>query len=195
MAKSTGPTRFLGSFVGELPAPSLPEVAFAGRSNVGKSSAINLLLGVSGIARVAKTPGRTQALNLFLVDESWVAVDLPGYGYAKVSKSMREGWKGLIEGYLSDRDTLRLVVCLLDPRVPPQEMDGQLLRGLLDAGIPILPVATKIDAISRTRRAAAIEALARAHGLDPAEIIGFSSTEHIGKDEVLRAIRRAVTAR
>ncbi len=191
MAKLTGPTRFLGSFVGELPPPTLPEVAFAGRSNVGKSSAINNLLGIGGLARVAKTPGRTQAINLFVVDESWIAADLPGYGYAKVSKSQRAGWKGLIEGYLGERETLRLVVCLMDSRVPPQESDGQLARGLLDEGIPILPVATKIDGISRTRRKDALTVLARAHGIDPDTLIGYSATEGIGRDEVMRAIRAA----
>jgi GTP-binding protein len=188
MARPVGKTRFLGSFVGELPAPTLPEIAFAGRSNVGKSSAINALLGVSGLARVAKTPGRTQALNLFLVEEAWIAVDLPGYGYAKVSKGMREDWKGWIEGYLGDRTTLRLVVCLIDSRVPAQEMDTALLHGLEDAGIPILPVATKVDAISRTRRKDALTTLARAHGLHPDALIGFSAVEGIGKEEVLKAI-------
>ncbi len=192
MAKSTtGRTRFLGSFVDTLPEPSLPEVAFAGRSNVGKSSAINALIGAT-VARVAKTPGRTQALNLFVVDEAWIAVDLPGYGYAKVSKTMREGWKGLIEGYLGGRPTLRLVVCLVDSRVPPQEMDTGLLHGLADAGIPTLVVATKIDAFSRTRRADALNVLARAHDIDPTTLIGFSAHEGIGKDEVMKAIRAAV---
>ena len=191
MAKLVGSTRFLGSFVDTLPAPSLPEVAFAGRSNVGKSSAINALIGAT-VARVAKTPGRTQALNLFEVDEKWIAVDLPGYGYAKVSKTMREGWKNLIEGYLANRPTLRLVVCLVDPRVPPQEMDAGLLHGLADAGIPTLVVATKIDAFTRTRRADALRSLAAAHDIDPAHLIGFSAHEGIGKDEVLNAIRAAV---
>ncbi|MFN7142629.1 MAG: ribosome biogenesis GTP-binding protein YihA/YsxC [Myxococcota bacterium] len=191
MAKTTGRTRFLGSFVGELPAPTLPEVAFAGRSNVGKSSALNALLGAS-VARVSKTPGRTQALNLFVVDEAWIAVDLPGYGYAKVSKDKREGWKELIEGYLADRPTLRAVICLIDARIPAQEMDGQLLRGLAAAGIPVLPVATKVDAITRNKRAGTLTTLARAHGIDPALLVPFSAHEGIGKDEILSAIRDVV---
>lgn len=191
MAKTSGRTRFLGSFVGALPAPTLPEIAFAGRSNVGKSSALNTLLGAS-VARVSKTPGRTQALNLFVVDEAWIAVDLPGYGYAKVSKDKREGWKELIEGYLSDRATLRAVICLIDARVPPQDMDTQLLRGLVAAGIPALPVATKVDALSRNQRQGALDKLARAHGFDPAMLLGFSAHEGIGKEEVLAAIREIV---
>ncbi len=191
MTKTVGRTRFIGSFVGELPAPTLPEVAFAGRSNVGKSSALNALLGAA-VARVSKTPGRTQALNLFVVDEAWIAVDLPGYGYAKVSKDKREGWKGLIEDYLGSRPTLRAVICLVDARVPAQEMDTRLLRGLADAGIPVLPVATKVDAISRNQRAGTLAKLARAHGFDPALLLPFSAHEGIGKEEVLAAIREVV---
>src|SRR4051812_18200685 len=113
--------RFLGSFTDTLPAPGLPEVAFAGRSNVGKSSLLNELVGIKGLARVAKTPGRTQSLNLFEIDGRWIAVDLPGYGYAKVSKGMRAAWKGIVETYLGDRETLKLVVVLLDARLPAQD--------------------------------------------------------------------------
>jgi GTP-binding protein len=194
MTKHTGRARFLGSFVGELPPPSLPEVAFAGRSNVGKSSALNALIGAQ-VARVSKTPGRTQALNLFEVDGAWIAVDLPGYGYAKVSRTQREGWKGLIEGYLGERETLRAVVCLIDARVPAQDMDGQLLRGLAGAGIPVLPVATKVDALSRNQRQGTLDKLARAHGFDPALLLAFSAHEGIGVAEVMGAIREVIAQR
>lgn len=183
--------RFIGSFPGEPPPPSLPEVAFAGRSNVGKSSALNLLLG-AGQARVSKTPGRTQALNFFAVDESWLAVDLPGYGHAQVSHATRASWKRLIEAYLGERPTLRLVIPILDSRIPAQDSDRVLIRGLTDAGIPYLALATKIDGIPRSKRAAAVTALARAHGLPPEAVVPFSATERIGKDEVLDVIRRAV---
>ena len=187
MAKTFGPTRFLGSFVGELPPATLPEVAFAGRSNVGKSSAINALLGAT-VARVAKTPGRTQALNLFDVGGAWIAVDLPGYGYAKVSKEKRGSWKDLIEGYLGGRDTLRLVVCLIDARIPAQAMDTQLLHGLMAANIPAIAVATKIDALSRNQRQGTLQVLARAHGINPEVLFPFSAHEGIGKDAILKAI-------
>jgi GTP-binding protein len=180
--------RFLGSFTDALPSPTLPEVAFAGRSNVGKSSAINTLTGVSGLARTAKTPGRTQAINLFAIDESWIAVDLPGYGYAKVGHTLREQWKGFIETYLGSRETLRMVVALVDSRHPPQEADTQLLDGLGAAQIPTLVVATKIDAFSRTRREDALRALAEGHGLPRDAVVGFSSMDLTGKDEVLRRI-------
>jgi GTP-binding protein len=191
---STGRTRFLGSFTDALPAPSLPEVAFAGRSNVGKSSALNALAGVGSLARVAKTPGRTQAINLFAVEDAWIAADLPGYGYARVQQTLREQWKGLIESYLGERPTLRLVVALLDVRIPPQALDGQLLSGLSAAEIPTLVVATKVDALSPTRRAAAVAELARGHGLPPEAVVPFSSHDGIGRDTVLQVIRRVCKA-
>ena len=186
--------QFLGSFVGALPAPTLPEIAFAGRSNVGKSSAINALLG-STVARVAKTPGRTQAINLFEVDHRWIAADLPGYGFAKVSHETRASWKGLIESYLGERTTLRMVVCLIDSRVPPQESDRAMLDGLEAAGIPMLAVATKVDALSRNQRAGTLATLARAHDIPPEALIGFSAHEGIGKPEILAFIDRMIGPR
>lgn len=178
--------------MGALPAPTLPEIAFAGRSNVGKSSAINALLGAD-VARVAKTPGRTQAINLFEVEQRWIAVDLPGYGFAKVSHETRASWKGMIEGYLGDRSTLRMVVCLIDCRVPPQESDRAMLDGLEAAGISMLAVATKVDALSRNQRSGALATLARAHDLPPEALIGFSAHEGIGKAEILALIAKMVT--
>lgn len=187
-----GHVKFLGTFPGELPAPTLPEIAFAGRSNVGKSSAINAILGHAGLARTSSTPGRTQAINLFEVDARWIAADLPGYGYAKVSHAAREAWKGLVEGYLGSRATLRLVIVLIDSRIPPQDLDTQLLRGLSAARIPVLVLATKIDAISRTRRAAALSALAKGHGIPLETVLAFSSTEPIGVDDARGMIMQAV---
>lgn len=198
MAKSRTPAparaRFLGSFPDAPPPPTLPEVAFAGRSNVGKSSAINCLLGVEGLARTSKTPGRTQALNYFEVDGRWIAVDLPGYGHAKVSHAVRAHWKGLIEGYLAERETLRLVIVLVDSRIPPQESDRQLIHGLLDAGIHTLVVATKVDAVPRGKRDATLAALAEAHGLPAGALMPFSAHERIGRDEVRALIARLVAA-
>ena len=184
--------RFLGSFTDALPAPSLPEVAFAGRSNVGKSSLLNVLTGIQGLARVAKIPGRTQSLNLFVIDERWIAVDLPGYGYAKVSKSIRGAWKGFIETYLGERDTLRLVVVLLDARLPAQDMDKQLIANLR-GHVAMLPVATKVDAIPRHQRAQTLRTLAIGHGLEG--VVGFSATEDIGRDDVLAAIEASITVK
>lgn len=186
--------RFLASYPDAPPPPTLPEVAFAGRSNVGKSSALNRLFGVAGLARVSKTPGRTQALNYFEVDGRWLAVDLPGYGHARVSHGVRDAWKGLIEGYLGDRPTLRLVVALVDARIPAQESDTRLVHGLLDAGIHTAVVATKIDGITKGQRARALAALAEAHTLPPGALIAFSAVDGTGREEVLRLIEARIRA-
>jgi GTP-binding protein len=135
-----------------MPAPTLPEVAFAGRSNVGKSSAINGVLGRKSAARVSRSPGRTQAINLFEVDKRYMLADLPGYGFAKVPEAIQSQWKGMVEGYLGSRETLRLVVCLVDSRHPPQTLDLALLGGLQGAELPFLVVATKVDKLKKSKR-------------------------------------------
>lgn len=183
---------FLGSFPATPPAPRLPEVAFAGRSNVGKSSALNRLLGGTP-ARVSKTPGRTQALNFFDVDGRWTAVDLPGYGHARVAHAVRDAWKELVEGYLGGRGpTLRLVVLLVDVRLEAQPSDRSMVEALLGGPTPFVLLANKVDAVPRARRAAAVAGLARAFGLPADAVIPFSATEGIGRDDVLDVIRRAV---
>jgi GTP-binding protein len=172
---------FLGSFPKELPETGLPEVAFAGRSNVGKSSALNTLV----------TPGRTQAINLFTVDERVVFADLPGYGFAKVPDAVRDAWKPMIERYLAERARLVLVVVLVDVRRDVQEMDGQLLYSLIEARIPSLVVATKADKLSRAalhRQLAAIRSGYRLHGDQP---LAFSSASGAGRDQVWAAIDAA----
>ncbi len=158
---------------------------------MGKSSAINSLVGVSGLARVAKTPGRTQALNFFSVQDRWIAVDLPGYGYARVSHGLRDGWKDLIEGYLGSRPTLRLVVALIDARLPPQDADRRLLAGLREARVPTLVLATKVDAIARTKQVAAVRALATGHGIPTETVLGFSSHDDTGREAALSLIHAA----
>jgi len=183
---------FLGSFPTTPPPPRLPEVAFAGRSNVGKSSALNRLLG-GVVARVSKTPGRTQALNLFEVDARWVAVDLPGYGHARVAHAVRDAWKDLVEGYLGGRGpTLRLVIQLVDARLEAQDSDRAMVEALLAGPTPFVLLATKIDALPRGRRTAAVAGLARAFGLPADAVIPFSATEGIGRDDVMDVVRRAV---
>lgn len=184
--------RFIGSFPAELPAPTLPEVAFAGRSNVGKSSAINAIVGQNSLARTSGTPGRTQAINLFQIDERWIAADLPGYGYAKVSHKDRDSWKTMIAMYFGHRPTLRLVVVFLDARIPPQESDSMLLFSLREYGLPLAAVATKIDGVTRAKRPAALSALAKAHELPADRILPFSAHEGIGVDEA-RQLLWAVT--
>jgi len=184
--------RFIGSFPDAPPPATLPEVAFAGRSNVGKSSAINAVLDRPRAARVSKTPGRTQALNLFEVDHAQAAftlVDLPGYGFARVPDAVQDRWKVAIEAYLGDRPALRLVISLVDARLPAQDLDRQLLAGLQRAGVPHLVVATKIDKLPRSKQKAAVAALAR--GLEVPEVLPISSETGEGI-EALRA--RIITA-
>lgn len=179
---------FLGSFPADLPAPTLPEVAFAGRSNVGKSSAINAIVGQHGLCRTSGTPGRTQAINLFQFDDRWIAADLPGYGYAKVSHGDRAKWKQMIADYFGHRPTLRLVVTFVDARIPPQESDTVLIQSLREYNLPMAILATKIDGVTRNKRAASVAALAAAHGIDPARILPFSAHEAIGIEDARKLI-------
>lgn len=131
--------------VSALPAPDRPEYAFIGRSNVGKSSLINMLVGQSGLAKTSQRPGKTQLINHFLVNESWYIVDLPGYGYAKVSKSSREKWEKFIRNYLTKRENLQCVFVLIDSRLEPQQIDLEFCCWLGECGIPFALVYTKAD--------------------------------------------------
>lgn len=191
MRRLVGQTRFVGSFPDTLPDLGMPEVAFAGRSNVGKSSALNTLLKARKAARVSSRPGRTQAINLFDIGGKLCFADLPGYGYAAVPDEVAAAWKPMIEAYLGERETLRLVVVLVDVRLDAQEMDMGLVEGLSDAGIPILVVATKLDKLSKHQRKPALMALAAGLGLGDAPIVGFSSKTGEGFDDVWTYIERA----
>ena len=183
---------FLGSFPDVVPRVGLPEVAFAGGSNVGKSSAINRLLKTGKAARVSSTPGRTQAVNLFEVEKRLVLADLPGYGFAKVPEAVQRRWKALVEGYLADRPDLRLAVLLLDPRREPQDMDATLLWGLRQARIPVLVLATKIDKVKKSKAKAAVRRLREAYRLAPEECLAFSALSGQGADEAWAVINGAV---
>lgn len=136
----------------QLPDDGRPEIAFAGRSNVGKSSLLNALLGRKNLAYTSKTPGKTQQLNYFLVDDAFYAVDLPGYGYAKAPRSARKEWAQLQERYLAERTTLRGVVQLIDGRHPPMESDEALLKRLRDTDVSCLLALTKADKLSGNGR-------------------------------------------
>ncbi len=183
MRNQAGRLAFLGSFDdSDLPQTELPEVAFAGRSNVGKSSALNTLLQRKKAARVSGRPGRTQRINLFQVGDACIFADLPGYGFAKVPEAVRAGWKPMIERYLGERSTLRLVVVLVDARRDPQELDLDLVMGLVEAKIPCLVVATKVDKLTKSQRKPTLTALADAYGVP--HVIAFSSVTGEGKDEV-----------
>ena len=183
VASATEPSQF--------PAGGLPEVAFAGRSNVGKSSLLNALLGRRNLARVSRTPGRTRLVNFFRVAVSdkngaeFMFVDLPGYGYAKVAKAVQEQWGPMIEGYLAGRSALRGVVLLTDVRRGEQE-EINLVRWVGDQGLGLIAVATKIDKLPRGQRVQGIRDLEALLGIP---VIGCSAETGEGLDAVWKAIR------
>lgn len=182
---------FLGGMVGEAawrPESILPEVAFAGRSNVGKSSLINRLLHRKKAARVSNTPGRTREVNFFEINGQFVIADLPGYGYARVSKDAKLAWQPLIEGYLRNSPQLRGVVQLLDVRHPPSADDHEMLGFLADIGAPTLIAATKVDKLTRAEAPKKLRDLALAIGVEDEQIIPFSSVTGMGRDDLAAAV-------
>ena len=183
----------------QFPAGALPEIAFAGRSNVGKSSLLNTLLERKGLARVSQTPGRTRLLNFFRVVPTrgshaqvgeFLFVDLPGYGYAKVSKAVHEQWGPMIEGYIRGRRFLRGVVMLTDIRRGEEE-ELQLIRWADQVGVRVLAVATKIDKLSRGQRPDALRKLENFLGVP---VLGCSAVTGEGKDALWAGIRTLLTS-
>lgn len=184
--------QFAGSLVDPgAPFPGdLPQIAFSGRSNVGKSSLINTILRRTRrkIAHVSGTPGKTQALNFYRVNDAFFLVDLPGFGFARVPDDVRRGWKHLVEGYLARTDGPRAVVHLVDARRDPTAEDLRMLDYLSAMEIPTLVGITKIDKLSRSQRAGTVPALIRAMALDPEQVVLFSSKTGEGRDELLGAM-------
>ncbi len=180
----TSDVEFLGTFPGRLPEAAFPEVAFVGRSNVGKSSAINALLNRRKAARVSGTPGRTQAVNLFRVSERLVFADLPGYGFAKAPEAARKAWGRLVRRYLFKREALALVVQLVDARHDAQKVDIEMVDLLSESDVPFIVVATKIDRVKRSKQKAQLATIARGLGMPAEQIIPFSSTEKLGLELV-----------
>lgn len=168
----------------------LPEIAFLGRSNVGKSSLINSLLIRKGLARTSNTPGRTQSINFFLINESFYFADLPGYGYARVSKTMRSDWGKMAEEYLASRGQLVLCVQLIDSRHKPSALDIQLNEWLEFNRKPHLIVATKADKISNNELKKSLKEAGEI--LPGADIIGFSAQTGRGRDDIWRELSAAV---
>jgi GTP-binding protein len=169
---------------GDFPPPGPPELAFAGRSNVGKSSAINALLGRRSLARTSKTPGRTQTINFYALDANETArlVDLPGYGYARVPKPLREQWRGLVDAYLQDRPSLVGVVLVMDARHPLKDLDQQLLQWL--GGIKVLALLSKADKLTKLEQSAALAGAKRSlRDAANVRLELFSSTTRQGVEE------------
>lgn len=179
----------------QCPDEGLPEVAFAGRSNVGKSSLINALLNRGKLARTSSNPGHTRALNFFRVNSRCMFADLPGFGYAKVSRKERGSWRKMIESYLSSREELCAVVLIMDIRRAPGNEERELIGALTGIGIPILLVATKADKLGKTRRVRPVRELAAALGIPPEAVIIFSSTSGLGKEELWKKLVEMMDSR
>lgn len=193
-------SRFLASATdaSQFPAPSVPEIAFLGRSNVGKSSVINSLVGTK-LARTSSTPGRTRSINFFEI--RWpgkprpelIFADLPGYGYAKISREVSQEWPKFIEPYLNERPTLALCVALIDVNVPPQQSDRQLLEFLNASRRELLLVATKADRLSNNQLSNVLRTLANEY--PSARLLPYSSKTGVGRDELWKEIRQVAVPR
>lgn len=178
---------------GAWPAHDWPEVAFAGRSNCGKSSLVNTLVGRKRLARVSRTPGRTQLVNFFQVDERLVLVDLPGYGFAQVPLEVRAAWGPMVERYLRERERLRALVLLLDSRRDPGDEEQRLCEWCALRGLPVVHVATKTDKLAVSKRKPRIRRHAAAFGVRASDVVAFSSLTRDGRDELWARLLR-VTA-
>jgi GTP-binding protein len=172
----------------DFPAGRYPEVAFAGRSNVGKSSLINTLLNRKGLARTSSAPGKTQSINFYLINQLFCLVDLPGYGYAKVPKKVRKRWSPFIEQYCRSRKNLYGVVVIIDARVGPTPLDISLISWLNDLSLPVIFTMTKSDKLSKNKIAQARLQTARDIAIDPELIVSFSSQTGDGKKRLWQDI-------
>ena len=185
--------QFIGSFttISQCPKPDKPEFAFIGRSNVGKSSLINMLTNHKYLAKTSGTPGKTQTINHFLINEEWYLVDLPGYGYAKVSKTSRAKWEKMIRNYLLKRENLQCVFVLIDSRLTPQKLDIEFIDNLGEMRIPFILVFTKTDKITQKEvqeniKAFKTEMMKKWEALP--EIFISSTVKKTGKESILAFI-------
>ena len=179
----------------QSPAPDLREIAFAGRSNVGKSSLLNLLTGRRKLARVSGSPGKTRTINFYIINDAFRIVDLPGYGYAKVAKSVSAGWGEMMERYLQNRENLVKVVQLVDIRHAPSKQDVEMYEYLRHYGLDGLVVATKADKISRNQMAKQMKLIKQTLGLSSEDVvIPVSALKKTGYQELLDEMEKILEA-
>lgn len=177
--------------ISKLPPPVKPEYAFIGRSNVGKSSLINMLVNKKGLAKTSQTPGKTQLINHFIINDTWYLVDLPGYGYARISKSKKEDWDKFIRNYLNKRESLQCVMVLIDSRLEPQKIDLEFCNMLGEKGLPFALIFTKADKQSATKtdqNVAQFKKALLATFEEVPDVFITSSESGLGRDEVLNFI-------
>ena len=178
-----------------FPQPARPQIAFAGRSNVGKSSLLNCLTRRHSLARTSRTPGLTQQLNFFLINDCYYFVDLPGYGYAKVPPSVHKNWQRMIEGYLANNPDLRLLVLLLDARREPSPQDDQMIEYLRHYRIPIRVVLTKSDKLGKSALTEACRQIGAHYGLGGESLpLLVSAEKGTGREELLKEIHAVVSS-
>ena len=175
----------------DFPHDQLQEIAFIGRSNVGKSSLLNALANLGKLARISRSPGRTQTINFYLINDSLYFVDLPGYGYAKVPKQIQATWKNMVEGYLQDRPQLKLGLLLVDCRIPPTPQDILMKEWLDHYQIENTVILTKSDKLSRSQLIQSVKRAEKALGTEG--LIPFSAVTRLGKKETLNRIATAVS--
>ena len=175
-----------------FPGQGMPEIAMAGKSNVGKSSMINSLLGNSKLARISSEPGKTRLVNFYRVNEQFWLVDLPGYGFAKAPRAERERWAAMIEGYLEGSQHLRRVLHLVDIRHAPTQEDQMMVEYLRHYDIPFTVVATKADKLSKAARGRSIPVICRTLAVQPWEVIPYSSEDGTGREKVLELLKSEI---
>lgn len=178
----------------QYPPATLPEIAFSGRSNVGKSSLINALLNRKHLVKTSSTPGRTRLINFFEINASFLFVDLPGYGYAKVPASVKQTWRPMIETYLLTRKTLKAVILILDIRRVPGAQEHHFIDWLCHFNIPRMLVITKSDKISKSNRIKNRKSIAESLSVNENEFTLFSAKSRLGKDEVWSGITKLIAA-
>ncbi len=176
----------------DFPGIGLPEIAFAGRSNVGKSSLLNSLTRRRSLAKVSATPGKTRLINVFRVNDAWHLIDLPGYGYAQVDKGEKQRWGEMMDGYFRKSDALRLTLHLVDIRHAPTKDDLTMNAFLRESGLNFYVVATKLDKISRAQRLPCLTLLYRTLSVQPWQVLPYSSETGEGRDKLLELIEKTL---